>query len=134
MYKTPVSIEELDKGKRASDIINLYLNHNQIEAIRDKYVAIRMSDGGHDGTIYDTKKDAVRHQPFEQQCAYISFRNLAAGANAYDMAIYLKWCAKVYESGMRMVDPDELNAGPDLIMSAKMVDALKGRKRGILRG
>lgn len=36
-----------------------------------RWVAARLSDGGTDGVVYDTRADAVRHQLHERQCTYI---------------------------------------------------------------
>lgn len=114
-----VSKELLDIGKRASDIINLHITALTWEEIQFKFVAIRLSDGGSDNVLYDSKRDAIRHQVHEQQCAYVALRNMPTGSNPRDMAIYLKFNRDAYLSGMRLVNPEDQFGGPDLMITAK---------------
>jgi hypothetical protein len=45
-------------GKRASDIVTLAVLAGDV----GRWVALRLSDGGYDGTVYDTREDALSHQ------------------------------------------------------------------------
>jgi hypothetical protein len=109
-----------DAAKRAFDIVRGLATFNDYDTrMHSPYVAIRLSDGGSDQVLYDTKRDAVRHQVHEQQCAYFSFRNSPNGfASPRDAAIYLAWHRAAYDNGMRLVDPDDPTGGPDLVMPA----------------
>ena len=67
--------EEWDAACRLRDAVNLHvLAHNaQLGNGRDKpgYVAIRLSDGrSPDGILYDTRKEAARHQA-DPWCFYV---------------------------------------------------------------
>lgn len=76
-----------------------------------RWVAIRLSDGGSDGTLYDGRREAVRHQMHEQQCAYVCIpptRMSACSAEAF-----LAFHRKAYASGFRLVDPDHARGGLD---------------------
>ena len=108
-----------DAAKRAYDNVRLLATFNDYDTrVRQSpYVAIRLSDGGCDMRLYDTKREAVRHQLHETLCAYFSFRNAPAGFASYkDAAIYLAWNRATYDAGMRMVDPDAHAGGRAAVM------------------
>lgn len=59
-----VSMEDWDAARRMMDAVNLHVMAMQ-EQNRDRpgYVVIRLEDGrSPDGVVYDTRKDAARHQ------------------------------------------------------------------------
>lgn len=111
-----------DAGKRASDIINSYLVFTPWDEIKGKWVAIRLSDGGSDGTLYDSKRDAVRHQSDEFLCAYVSYRNMMQGCTPHEMDRFLEFNRKAYDAGFRLPDPDAQSGGPDLYQSVSDYD------------
>jgi len=117
----------LDKGKRASDIVNTYISGMPFDEIKTKYIAIRLSDGGSDGVLYDTKQDAVKHQVHEMQCAYVCLNNLRAGSTPRDMAIFIKFNRDAYYKGFRLADPDAKDGGPDVVMTTGQRDYYSGR-------
>lgn len=120
-----LTMAELDAGKRASDHINGLLTFYGYEQLRDKCIAIRLSDGDYDGTVYDNRDDAIRHQLHEQQCYYVYFRGLGpAGSKPLDMAILLEFQRRAYAAGMRLIDPDKRN-GPELLMTTGELDGLR---------
>lgn len=128
-YSEKAVQEDIDKGRRAADIINALRVAHPWEDIKDKWVAISLADGSCDGEIYDTRADAIKHQKYEQQCCYISFRNLMGGITAKDAAIFIHFAADAYRAGMRLIDPDtdsrNPNAGTDLIIPTSGWDSLK---------
>lgn len=127
-YSEEIDQAFADAGRRASDIINGHLVANPWDDVRDMFIAIKLEDGSSDGTLYESKADAVRHQTHEQQCAYISFRNLVGGANPKEMAIYLKFNRDAYKAGMRLVDPDNQKAPVrDLLIPTAGYDMMKNR-------
>lgn len=84
-----------DAAKRCSNTVQLQVALGNF----GKYVAIRLSDGGSDDVLYDTRIDAIRHQLHERQCAYIKIpptgmppehaeRYLAIYRGLYDRGIY----------------------------------------------
>ena len=106
-----------DAGKRAFDIVRSYCVFVDYETRVRSWVAIRLEDGGSDGTLYDSKKDAIRHQSHEQSCAYFSYRGAPEGfSSAKDAAIWLEYHRHIYANGGRLVDPDDAHGGPDIIM------------------
>jgi hypothetical protein len=107
-----------DAAKRAFDIVSGLTLFNSYETrMGSPYVAIRLSDGGSDQVLYDTKRDAVRHQLHETLCAYFSFRNSLNGFGSYrDAAIFLAWHRAAYDQGWRLPDPDDTHGGPDMVL------------------
>lgn len=109
----------IDAGKRASDTVNELITHHGWSNLSRKCIAFRLADGSYDGTLYDGKQAAVRHQRDQYKCAYFFFRNCAGGTTPRDMAIYLQFNRDAYTAGFRMPDPDDIGGGPDLLMTAK---------------
>lgn len=122
---SPMAQELLDAGKRASEMVNLYVTNMDWDDIKDKFVAIRLEDGSSDGIIYDSKIDAIKHQNFEQQCAYVGFRNLMGGSTPRDMAIFIAMNREAYDHGMRLADPEAPGGGPNLAPTAAATDYTK---------
>jgi hypothetical protein len=117
-----ISPELKDAGKRASDAVNCYITFQPWDELRRKWIAIRLSDGSSDGVLYDTKRDAVRHQLHEMQCAYVAFINLPGGSSPRDMSIFLAFCRDAYEAGFRLPDPDAQTGGLDVLMTSGQRD------------
>jgi hypothetical protein len=106
-----------DAGKRAFDIVRGLATFTDYDTRVRSWVAIRLEDGGSDQVLYDSKKAAIRHQAWEQQCAYFSYRGAPNGfTSAKDAAIWLEYHRQLYSNGMRLVDPDDAHGGPDIIM------------------
>lgn len=101
-----------DVAKRASEAVNLHLSALGFDAIR-KWVAIRLSDGGSDGTLYDAKRDAVRHQLHEQLCAYVAVP--PGGMNACQAESFMRTNRAYYDAGWRLPDPDAEHGGRAVI-------------------
>lgn len=105
-----------DSARRCSDAVRLHISMG----MAGKWAAIRLRDGGSDGTAYDTRRDAINHQIHEQLCAYIKIP-------PDDMPVehamrFLVLQRKVYDAGMRFSDPD----GPEPFMplSTAATDAM----------
>ena len=111
-----------DAAKRASDIVNSYRTFMDWDELKNKWLAIRLSDGGYDGTLYDSKRDAVRHQLDEFLCAYVCYRNLVGGATPGEMELFLKWNRDAYDAGFRLPDPDDPGGGPDVLLTTAQLD------------
>lgn len=120
-----ITAELLDAGTRASDTINEYRAHRTWDELRRKWIAISLADGSHDGTLYDTRKDCVKHQNYENQYTYVAFQSLMGGAKPRDMAILILFYRDAYAAGFRGTDPDALHGGRDLAMPAKRFDAYR---------
>lgn len=91
-----------DASRRCADTVNLHIHADRGNV--GKYVAIRLSDGGSDNTVYNTKADAVNHQLHETQCAYV--RIPPDGMTVAEAASYLQFNRNAYDAGFRLSDPD----------------------------
>jgi hypothetical protein len=88
-----------DKGQRCSDLVRQHLLDDP-ENAKQSWVAIRLSDGGSDGTLYPNKETAVAFQLHETQCAYL--RVLPGGIPPREATSFLYHTAQLYEnSAMR---------------------------------
>lgn len=116
VVKPPVHYgEPPDYAKRASDIINGYRTWMKWEELQHKWVAIRLEDGGSDGTLYDSLRDAKFHQGiFHQRWAYISYRNLVGGTNPHEMWRHIDFTRMAYDAGMRLPDPEDVRRDREL--------------------
>jgi hypothetical protein len=97
-----------DEGRRLSDAVTLAVSIGGA----GRWVAARLSDGGTDGTVYDTRTDAVRHQLHEDQCCYLMIP--PTGMPPQEATAYLKFNRARVAAGMKMVDPE--SAGPIPLM------------------
>lgn len=78
-----------------------------------KWVAVRLRDGKSDGVLYDSKREAVRHQSDEKLCAYINVP--PNGMTPCRAESFLATMRRLYDAGWRLTDPDSTTGGPDLI-------------------
>lgn len=129
---SPDALRQLmDAGKRASDIINNVLVGQGFENIADRYIAIRLDDGGWDGTLYYSKQDAVRHQKNEFLCAYFAFRGMRMGVTPTEMARLIQVHRQAYKNGFRLPDPDNKHGGQDLLIDTPTNDLYRAMMRDI---
>ena len=93
-------VQLTDSAKRCADIVTLHA----VAGSAGKWCAIRMADGGHDGTVYDTRADAVRHQLHEQLCAYVLIP--PGGMQPSEARAFLGYHRALYDAGFRLPDPE----------------------------
>lgn len=67
---TPLGFVPSDAARRASDIIVMHFLADPV-GNRNRVCAIRLSDGGSDGVVYDNLAQAVRYQLHYKQCMYV---------------------------------------------------------------
>lgn len=114
-----------DAARRCADIVNGYVHDRPWDELRSKWIAVSLNNGAHDGNLYDTKRDAVRHQANEFLCAYVSFRNLPAGISPIEAERFLMWNRRAYDAGFRLPDPDAQTGGLDLFPTVEQYDSLR---------
>lgn len=90
-----------DEGRRLSDAVTLAVSLGGA----GRWVAARLSDGGTDGNIYDSRSDAVRHQLHENQCCYLVIP--PTGMPPVEASAYIAFHRRRVEAGMDMVDPEQ---------------------------
>ena len=122
----PQCINVDDAAKRMSDIINGLVTFTPTWELARKWIAIRLQDGGYDGTLYDSREDAIRHQTDERFCAYVAMQSMIQGAKPLDCAIYLEFHRQAYDENMRLHEPQ----APQLILPTSVYDRIMGRNRG----
>ena len=89
-----------DAALRCSDIITLAA----VSGNAGKFIAIRLIDGGWDGTVYDHFSDAVRHQLHHTLCTYVKVP--PDGMPPGDASELLDYWRKAYDAGFRQPDPE----------------------------
>lgn len=114
-----------DRARRASDeITNHFLTHGT--GCFGRWAAIRLSDGGSDGNLYDQKSDAVRHQLHRNQCAYVCIPpDLMSARQAEN---YLNFMEGLYSRGYDLADPDQQMQTP--MRSEEIPGLLRAVRRG----
>lgn len=88
-----------DAAMRCSDIITMHSILGNV----GKFAAIRLADGKSDSVAYDTREDAIRHQPYEEYCCYVF---IPPGGMSYeDAQEWLDLNRQLYDAGWHMTDP-----------------------------
>lgn len=121
----------MDAGKRASDHINNILVGQGFSNVAHKTIAINLGTGDYDGTLYDTKRDAVRHQKNEFLCMYLQFRSMRGGVTPEEMARVIQVHRQAYANGFRLPDPDDKYGGPELLIDTPTNDVFRMMMRDI---
>lgn len=91
-----------DRTKRAWEQLRLHIDAIGDDAV-GRWIALRLSDGGSDGVLYDSKPDAVRHQLHEHQCAYLLIHPFDAMTRG-ELHRFLAVCEQIYDGGGRLQD------------------------------
>lgn len=96
-----------DAAKRCSDVVGQVITDHLAEILlgRRIWLAIRLSDGGYDGSLYDHRADAVRHQLHESLCAYLLVP--PTGMPPRDAEAFLRFHRQAYDAGHRLTDPEQ---------------------------
>lgn len=90
------------RAQRAWEHLNLYAIVHGNEGL-NRWLAISLADGSCDQNPYATKREAIRHQLHETQCAYLFF---TGKPKLTELRFYLDTCERLYDAGMSMADPD----------------------------
>ena len=110
-----------DSAKRFSDNVNALITFHQPWEIRKHWLAVRLEDGGYDGTIYDTRADAIRHQADERLCCYFPMGNFMNGLSPLDAQLLLDVQRHAYDSGIRVTDEKD----PDAFINNAFADMMR---------
>lgn len=107
--------EDRDAAKRLSDIINSICVFQPLEVVINSWLAVRLADGGYDGTLYDSRAAAVKKQSDEKLCVYVNLRASPGGMPVKEAYAYLQFHRAAYDAGMRLTDPDRPQGGSALM-------------------
>lgn len=113
-----------DAAKRMSYAVNNVIAHKSWGELQNGFMAFRIDDGTTNGTVYDSKADAMRFTD-EQYNAYFCFRQAMGGANPTDCQLFLNIHRHVYDSGGHMRNPDVERS--HIIVSTRSHDIMRGR-------
>jgi hypothetical protein len=114
-----------ERARRACDVVNTHFAAVGTDAIH-KWVALRLSDGGSDGVLYDRQDEAIRHQLHEFWCAYLLIP--PSGVNPTDMETFLAYVGRLYDAGMRPMQNHDARPGlllPGLITPMRREDLIR---------
>ena len=90
-----------DAAKRCSDLMTLHATFGH----PGKWVAIRLSDGGSDGVLYDTRDAAINHQLHESLCLYAQV--MPGGMSPKEADALLTAHRAIYDAGFRVNGPED---------------------------
>lgn len=100
----PAGMEISDEARRAADMMNDAL----AAGMAGHWLAIRLSDGGTDGKVYEWRKDAVKFQMHEKQCMYLQVPPMLTPPA--DMQRLLENHRQMYAENVFMLDPQAEDA------------------------
>lgn len=117
-----------DAARRVSDTYNLHRIAAGLDAV-GKYFAAAIADGRSDNVLYDTKRDAVRHQKHDEM--YFTFIRIGPQSmRECDAEVMLKVARMAFEQGLRLADPDDARGGKELIKRVSVEDQVN-QSRGL---
>lgn len=88
-----------DFAKRAYDVMRMHCEAKKDEAW-NKWVAFRLSDGGSDNVLYDTREQAIAHQLHPTQSCYLVIP--PTGFTLAEIREFLTLSRKLYDKGARI--------------------------------
>lgn len=95
-----------DAAKRLSDAVNLHvqvLPRDQI--IRGAWIGARLADGRHNGTVYDTRREAIAYHEKEMMpYAYVRLRPL--GMTYAEAEAFMRFARFCHDNGIPLADPE----------------------------
>lgn len=101
-----------DAAKRVSDAVQQHFAIMGFDCAR-MWIACRLDNGKGGQTLYDSKRDAIRHQLDEYLAMYICLTG--APMSVCEAEILLATHRKAYDAGFRMADPDTAAGGKTII-------------------
>ena len=104
-----------DAAKRAFDIVNSYVTFTDFSYRVRCWVALRLADGGSDGTLYESRRDVIWYtrNRMEGFC-YFGYREDPNGFRSVrDAQIRLDFWRAGWEQGWAksLIDPDDIAGG-----------------------
>lgn len=112
-------LTEYDSAKRYWDTLQLHYTVLTLEQLLAKpFVAIRLSDGGSDNTIYETRADAIRLQRSSVDGNLCMYHELFLDRPPVEACDALLWSGRTaYKNGYR---PVTAHAGAQLILPTRV--------------
>jgi hypothetical protein len=88
-----------DAARRCADAVSLAA----VAGAVGMWVAVRLEDGRTDGSVYDTREAAIRHQ--RGLSAYTPVRVAPGGMQVYEAEALLDYWRKLHQANVRNDDP-----------------------------
>ncbi len=123
-------VNHTDPAKRLCDQYNLHKIGAGINSV-GKWIAVRLIDGSSDGVLYDSKRDAVRHQHHNEQL-YTFVKIIPPSMNVCEAEVFMATARNLYDAGLRLTDPDDKHGGREVIKRSTVEDHL-AQGRGVLQ-
>lgn len=118
-----------DAAKRIADTYNLHRAADPHSSV-GKWFASRLNDGTTDGTLYDSKVEAVRHQRHDED--FYCFTQIVPSTMTPENAeTFLNIQRRMYDKGLRLADRD--TGGKDMIRRVSQED-MRSQLRAMFRG
>lgn len=89
--------EEWSAALRLRDAVNLQLQVHGDQA-HGRYIAVKLEDGRSDGNLYDTRRDAARHQVDDPWCFYVKVH--VGGIQAREAWTVLMYARQAKKAGI----------------------------------
>lgn len=106
-----------DAARRAADVMRLHqVALSSDELMAGRYVALRLSDGGSDNIVYETRAAAITHQLHETMCLYMRIPLTPISDAELDTLLW--YARRKYDSGHRE-SPDSQLMIPSTIEELK---------------
>jgi hypothetical protein len=126
------SNEEMDAAKRLSDYVNNVCVFQPLDVVINSWIAVKLSDGSTDGVLYDTRREAVKHQQYEKQCMYLSLRQAPGGMEVQAAYALLKLHRDAYNHPthqVNFIDPEHPTGGTDIRVPIALEDVRSQLRR-----
>jgi hypothetical protein len=109
-----------DAAKRVSDGYRLH-KMAAGHAAAGRWMAVALADGASDGVLYDSKRDAVRHQHHNE--LWYAFLPITPGdVSVCEAETYLEVNRMLSRKNIVMTDPDHASGGPEVIRRLALED------------
>lgn len=99
------------RAQRAHEHLNLYRLVHGTEGM-NRWIAISLADGSCDQKPYATKREAIRFQLHETQCAYLFLTGMPTLG---ELRAFLDMNEELYDGGYSLADPDQY-LNPEFIL------------------
>jgi len=100
----PQTSEHSDAAKKVADTYNLHRVAQGYDAI-GCWFAAALEDGSSDGTLYDSKPQAIKHQKNNEEY-YTYIQIVPSSMTICDAEIMINVARRAYSNGMRLSDGD----------------------------
>lgn len=117
--RTPFG-DHSDAAKRISDTYRLHRTAQGMTAI-GRYFAAALADATTDNVLYDSKRDAVRHQHHnEQRYIFLAIGPFDLSPCEAEELLHLQ--RMFYDRGIRWTDPDHARGGREVVQRSTVED------------